>query len=70
MAGANLEHQHATNSQQDASITIRNNKKPTDQSARGEIAFICGPGGIRTRGLFIAVDKNAGEKAKIAVLYV
>jgi hypothetical protein len=27
-----------------------------------------GPGGIRTRGLFSAMDKNAGEMAKIAVI--
>jgi hypothetical protein len=31
---------------------------------------ISGPGGIRTHGLFSAMNKNAGEKAKIAVFYV
>jgi hypothetical protein len=29
-----------------------------------------GPGGIRIRDLFSAMDKNTGEKAKIAVFYV
>jgi hypothetical protein len=29
-----------------------------------------GPGGIRTRGLFSAMDKNAGENEKKAVFYV
>ena len=30
----------------------------------------CGPGGIRTRGLFSAIDEQIGEKGKKAVYYV
>ena len=30
----------------------------------------CGPGGIRTRGLFSAIEEQIGEKGKKAVHYV
>ena len=30
----------------------------------------CGPGGIRTRGLFSAIEEQVGEKGKKAVYYV
>jgi len=30
----------------------------------------CGPGGIRTRGFFSAIEEQVGEKEKIAVHYV
>ena len=30
----------------------------------------CGPGGIRTRGLFSAIDEQVGEKGEKAVYYV
>jgi hypothetical protein len=41
-----------------------------NNSIQNPRSSICGPGGIRTRDLFSTMDKNAGEKAKIAVYYV
>ena len=32
--------------------------------------IFCGPGGIRTRGLFSAIEEQVGEKGKKVVFYV
>jgi hypothetical protein len=50
-------------------LTIK--EKPVDSPPlKRNCMKICGPGGIRTRGLFSAIEEQVGEKRKKAVHYV
>jgi len=58
---------------QKKNYTLFNNKKIRKTATfapRWKLSKLCGPGGIRTRGLFSAIEEQLGEKGENAVHYV